>query len=234
MKEPLTNNAENKTSNEGLSSSHHLCAHTDTLQMCTHSHTTHIHTFNRRGKSVFLSVAIVKELGRGGRISSKGLWFLFCFGYFWDRVSLCSPGCPGTHSVDQAGQGLRCPCFWLLSAGRWDWRWAASPASSAQCFSQGHQWRHRQRDGTLWPGLGTMTVQITKLIDQRLKNSVCLRYKRMCHNVWHVDTGFVEPFFSSTKLGSRDPTQVAKIVWQAPLPLQPAHQSNIAHFCSAG
>jgi hypothetical protein len=24
----------------------------------------------------------------------------FCFG---DRVSLCSPGCPGTHSVDQAG-----------------------------------------------------------------------------------------------------------------------------------
>jgi hypothetical protein len=22
---------------------------------------------------------------------------------FSDRVSLCSPGCPGTHSVDQAG-----------------------------------------------------------------------------------------------------------------------------------
>ena len=27
---------------------------------------------------------------------------LFCF-VFRDRVSLCSPGCPGTHSVDQAG-----------------------------------------------------------------------------------------------------------------------------------
>jgi hypothetical protein len=26
---------------------------------------------------------------------------------FWDRVSLCSPGCPGTHFVDQAGLELR-------------------------------------------------------------------------------------------------------------------------------
>jgi hypothetical protein len=52
------------------------------------------------------------------------LWFccfvLFCFvcflGFvavvvlffvFRDRVSLCSPGCPGTHFVDQAGLKLR-------------------------------------------------------------------------------------------------------------------------------
>jgi hypothetical protein len=37
-------------------------------------------------------------------------WFfvLFCF-VFRDRVSLCSPGCPGTHSVDQAGLELRNP-----------------------------------------------------------------------------------------------------------------------------
>jgi hypothetical protein len=27
-------------------------------------------------------------------------------GVFQDRVSLCSPGCPGTHSVDQAGLEL--------------------------------------------------------------------------------------------------------------------------------
>jgi hypothetical protein len=27
----------------------------------------------------------------------------------FDRVSLCSPGCPGTHSVDQAGLELRNP-----------------------------------------------------------------------------------------------------------------------------
>jgi hypothetical protein len=33
---------------------------------------------------------------------------VFCFLFFsWDRVSLCSPVCPGTHSVDQAGLELR-------------------------------------------------------------------------------------------------------------------------------
>jgi hypothetical protein len=31
------------------------------------------------------------------------------FLFFRDRVSLCSPGCPGTHSVDQAGLELRNP-----------------------------------------------------------------------------------------------------------------------------
>jgi hypothetical protein len=35
---------------------------------------------------------------------------LFCFGLvFRDMVSLCSPGCPGTHFVDQAGLQLRNP-----------------------------------------------------------------------------------------------------------------------------
>jgi hypothetical protein len=33
----------------------------------------------------------------------------FCFVLFPDRVSLCSPGCPGTHFVDQAGLKLRNP-----------------------------------------------------------------------------------------------------------------------------
>jgi hypothetical protein len=37
---------------------------------------------------------------------------LFCFGLVWflvlqDRISLCIPGCPGTHSVNQAGLELR-------------------------------------------------------------------------------------------------------------------------------
>jgi hypothetical protein len=39
--------------------------------------------------------------------------FWFCLGgfvfVFRDRISLCSPGCPGTHSVDQAGHKLRSP-----------------------------------------------------------------------------------------------------------------------------
>jgi hypothetical protein len=29
--------------------------------------------------------------------------------FFRDRVSLCSPGCPGTHFVEQAGLELRNP-----------------------------------------------------------------------------------------------------------------------------
>jgi hypothetical protein len=35
--------------------------------------------------------------------------FFFFFFFFGGRVSLCSPGCPGTHSVDQAGLELRNP-----------------------------------------------------------------------------------------------------------------------------
>jgi hypothetical protein len=35
--------------------------------------------------------------------------FFFFFLVFRDRVSLYSPGCPGTHSVDQAGLKLRNP-----------------------------------------------------------------------------------------------------------------------------
>jgi hypothetical protein len=44
-----------------------------------------------------------------------GLFFLFFvlvwFGFLFlqSRVSLCSPGCPGTHFVDQAGLELRDP-----------------------------------------------------------------------------------------------------------------------------
>jgi hypothetical protein len=39
-------------------------------------------------------------------------FFLFCFVFFLvfrDRVSLYSPGCPGTHFIDQAGLQLRNP-----------------------------------------------------------------------------------------------------------------------------
>jgi hypothetical protein len=44
-------------------------------------------------------------------------WFWFWFLVFRDRVSLYSPGCPGTHSVDQAGLELRNPpasASWVL------------------------------------------------------------------------------------------------------------------------
>jgi hypothetical protein len=44
--------------------------------------------------------------------SYRDYHFIYLFIYFLvfrDRVSLCSPGCPGTNSVDQAGLELRSP-----------------------------------------------------------------------------------------------------------------------------
>jgi hypothetical protein len=39
----------------------------------------------------------------------KILLLLLLLLFFQDRVSLCIPGCPGTHFVDQAGLELRNP-----------------------------------------------------------------------------------------------------------------------------
>jgi hypothetical protein len=39
----------------------------------------------------------------------EGGVFVSVFWFFQDRVSLYSPGCPGTHAVDQAGLELRNP-----------------------------------------------------------------------------------------------------------------------------
>jgi hypothetical protein len=51
-----------------------------------------------------------------GRLNSwYPLWV--CFLVFRDRVSLYSPGCPGTHLVDQAGLELRNLRLCLPSAG---------------------------------------------------------------------------------------------------------------------
>ena len=47
------------------------------------------------------------KVGEEGRTHDLYLVFLFVCFVFRDRVSLCSPGCPGTHSVDQAGLKLR-------------------------------------------------------------------------------------------------------------------------------
>jgi hypothetical protein len=43
------------------------------------------------------------------------LFYLFIYLFvFQDGVSLCSPGCPGTHSVDQAGLKFTEICLPLL------------------------------------------------------------------------------------------------------------------------
>jgi hypothetical protein len=41
--------------------------------------------------------------------TARNIDFFFFFLVFQDRVSLYSPGCPGTHSVEQAGLKLRNP-----------------------------------------------------------------------------------------------------------------------------
>jgi hypothetical protein len=48
--------------------------------------------------------------GSGAFLNNCSLLFFFvCFVFFGDRVSLYHSGCPGTHSVDQAGLELRNP-----------------------------------------------------------------------------------------------------------------------------
>jgi hypothetical protein len=48
-------------------------------------------------------------LGIGGLGCWTSLLLLLFFFFLRDRISLYSPGCPGTHSVDQAGLELRNP-----------------------------------------------------------------------------------------------------------------------------
>jgi hypothetical protein len=53
--------------------------------------------------------AVFRMEGGSLSLSLSFFFFFFFFLVFRERVSLCSPGCPGTHSVDQAGLKLRNP-----------------------------------------------------------------------------------------------------------------------------
>ena len=65
--------------------------------------------------SVYVVLVLGWRRGELGLLEQTAFLFcfvLFCFVFvfvfvFRDRVSLCSPGCPGTHFVDQAGLELR-------------------------------------------------------------------------------------------------------------------------------
>jgi hypothetical protein len=46
-----------------------------------------------------------------------GLFFLFCFVLFSKQGFSVLPGCPGPHSVDQAGLTQKSDCLCLPSAG---------------------------------------------------------------------------------------------------------------------
>jgi hypothetical protein len=98
----------------------HLCLH---ARAHTHTHThTHFCLY-----PIYPSCVLVLGfffLGGGGIVVVVWFWFLFFFWFlvlllllllfgfslvFPDRVSLYSPGCPGTYFVDQAGLELRNP-----------------------------------------------------------------------------------------------------------------------------
>jgi hypothetical protein len=55
----------------------------------------------------FLASEELRQVGQLPLQSNLDLRQVNMFVVFRDRVSLCSPGCPGTHSVDQAGLELR-------------------------------------------------------------------------------------------------------------------------------
>jgi hypothetical protein len=57
---------------------------------------------------VRVSIAVERHHDQSNSFFVCLFLFLF-FVFFRDRVSLCSPDCPGTHSVDQAGLELRNP-----------------------------------------------------------------------------------------------------------------------------
>jgi hypothetical protein len=69
------------------------------------------------GDASFAYGRILGAVGHGPIRQEEGFLFVCLFVcLFWflvlvfrDRVSLCSPGCPGTHFVDQAGFELRNP-----------------------------------------------------------------------------------------------------------------------------
>jgi hypothetical protein len=89
--------------------------------------------------------------------------FVCLFGwFFWDRVSLYSPGCPGTHSVDQAGLKLRNPpasASWVLGL-----KACATTPGSAQ-----HSWWQPFLNvscGSWFLGDDNFTKEITDLFAQ--------------------------------------------------------------------
>jgi hypothetical protein len=70
------------------------------------SFSVHLKFFHMEGRQVTKSTLIIHCLTK--QLYSGQLLFV-CLFVFRYRVSLCSPGCPGTHFVDQAGLELRNP-----------------------------------------------------------------------------------------------------------------------------
>jgi hypothetical protein len=89
------------------------------------------------------------------------LFFVCLFGWFglvfWDRVSLCSPGCPGTHFVDQAGLKLRNPPasasqvlgLKACATTTWLYHWFYSLTTLKSSRSQKEEKEHKYKQGNM-------------------------------------------------------------------------------------
>jgi hypothetical protein len=58
-------------------------------------------------------------LWEGGDLMNLVSFRDWSYALFWDRVSLCNPGCPGMHIVEQAVQKLRKPFVSARIKGTW-------------------------------------------------------------------------------------------------------------------
>jgi hypothetical protein len=118
----------------------------------THTH-THTHTHTEDLWSNILS--ILEKVSCTPRTNVFFTWLMSSWYIFWDRVSLCNPGCPGTHSVDSRlasnseitclclpsarikGVGHHCPAFTYINVMALSHRWSrvlTSPAIVVQFF----------------------------------------------------------------------------------------------------
>jgi hypothetical protein len=91
-----------------------------------------------------------KQMSNGTKTVALFCFVLFCF-VFRDRVSLYSPGCPGTHFVDQAGLELRnspASASWVLglnlcavSVSRYEWGTEGHVNSHSSAKDRREWWR---------------------------------------------------------------------------------------------
>ena len=81
-----------------------------------YEYTVAVFRHSRRGRQIPSQMVVSLHVVAGNW--TQDLWksssqyflvFFFWILFFRDRFSLCSPGCPGTHSVDQVGLKLRNP-----------------------------------------------------------------------------------------------------------------------------
>jgi hypothetical protein len=100
-----------------------------------------------------------------GKISEIFCFVLFCFVlfcfvllFFRDRVSLYSPGCPGTHFVNQAGLKLRNPpasASQVLGS-----KVCATTAQQSQRFYKTVSWRLPWLSIVHWPSICSSTSKL--------------------------------------------------------------------------